>query len=102
MACYGDSFIFFFTMKNPAFCDWRRVALVRTDVTEERIDSIVKLLVTGNVPRSPILSILTMRRYGPPKRRFFKHTRRYIPEYGIFSTVCLWCTALHSNYLYQM
>jgi hypothetical protein len=35
---------------------WRRVALVRTDISEDRIASIirVKLLVTSNVPSSPI------------------------------------------------
>jgi hypothetical protein len=48
----------------------RRMALVRTDVSEERIASIIKLLVTANVvPSSPILVTSV--------------TRRNIPEDGI-------------------
>jgi hypothetical protein len=38
----------------------RRVTLVRTDISEELIASIIRLLVTANVPSSPILVTLMM------------------------------------------
>jgi hypothetical protein len=47
--------IFFWTMPSSGI--WRRVALVRTDVSEERVAS---LLVTANVSSSLILSSLMM------------------------------------------
>jgi hypothetical protein len=39
----------------------RRVILVRTDISEERIASIIRVAVTANVPGSPILVTLTMK-----------------------------------------
>jgi hypothetical protein len=68
----------------------RRVALVRTDVSEELCVSIIKvtrigelgtltvtsnlhrLLVTANVPSSPILVTLMMEALSSPKRRFLQ------------------------------
>jgi hypothetical protein len=43
-------------LKNSVFWDVTPVAVVRTDVSEER--SVIRLLVTANVPSSPILSTL--------------------------------------------
>jgi hypothetical protein len=54
------------TMKNGVFWDDSCVALVRTDVSEELnsppvfFRSVRRLLVTANVPSSPILVTLTM------------------------------------------
>jgi hypothetical protein len=77
-------------IKNAVFWELRCVDLVRTDVSEERSASIIRvrridelgktlaitrsvcrLLVTVNVvPSSQILVTLISRRYFPPKRRF--------------------------------
>jgi hypothetical protein len=73
----------------------RRVALVRTDVSEERITYIIRvtrlgelrttLAVTSNiVPSSPILLTLMMEELLYSKTSLLtRATRRNIPEYGI-------------------
>jgi hypothetical protein len=68
-----------------------RVALVRTDVSEERIASIIvlhsvrQLLVIANaVPSSHIRVTLIMEAIVPPKRRILKEPHSVdIPEDGI-------------------
>jgi hypothetical protein len=72
---------------------WRRVSLVRTDVSEERTASIIRvtiigklrLLVTANVPSSPILFTLWWKRYMPPKRRFLQESQDVTSEKAAFS-----------------
>jgi hypothetical protein len=59
-----------------------RVALVRTDVSEERIASFIRVTsissgrasvsIYGYVPSSPILVTLMMEAQVPPKRRFLQ------------------------------
>jgi hypothetical protein len=64
---------------------WRRVALVRTDISEERIASISRvLLVTANVvPSLPILSSLLMKATRSSEMSVPTWaTRRHIPEDG--------------------
>jgi hypothetical protein len=80
----------------------RRVALVRTDVSEERsasniratkigeigttvfLRSELRLLFTANVPRSPILVSLMMKTLCSSKTSVpARVTRLIIPEYGI-------------------
>jgi hypothetical protein len=62
----------------------RRVALVRNDVSEERIASIIRMLVTDNVPSSPILIALIMKAIRSSERSVLtKTTRHNTPEDGI-------------------
>jgi hypothetical protein len=70
---------------------WRRVILVRANVSEERVapiivfvHSVLQVLVTANVPRSLILFALMMeatRSY--ETSALSRATRRHIPEDGI-------------------
>jgi hypothetical protein len=60
------------TIKNAIFWNVKRVALLTTDVSEERMVSILRsalrLLVTANVvPRSPILFTLMMEALRSPE-----------------------------------
>jgi hypothetical protein len=60
----------------------RRVPLVRTDVSEKRIASIIR--VTSNVSSSPILVTLMMEAIRSSETSILKRTtRRNIPEDGI-------------------
>jgi hypothetical protein len=63
------------------------VALVRTDVSEERIASIInvlQLLVTANVPRSLILFTPMMEAVSSSEAMVLKRTTRcHLPEDGI-------------------
>jgi hypothetical protein len=79
------------TVKNPSSGMWRRVTLVRTDVSEERIASIRakrisagvhQLLVTANVvPSSLILFTLMMEAICCSETSVLtRSTRRHIPE----------------------
>jgi hypothetical protein len=69
--------------KNAVFCDVRRVALVRTEVSEERIASIIstllsvlRLIVTAKfIPSSLILVTMIMETVSFPKRRFLQKPR---------------------------
>jgi hypothetical protein len=76
----------------------RRVALVRTDVSEELTVSIIKmtrigilwLLVTANVPKSPILVTLMIEELCPYETLVLtRATRRNIPEHGILNIIHL-------------
>jgi hypothetical protein len=69
----------------------RRVALVRSDVSEEYIASnrsLLRLLVTDNVlPSSPILLILKMEAIRSFETSVLtRATRRHIPEDGILAS----------------
>jgi hypothetical protein len=64
-------------MKNTVFWDVARVGLVRTDVTEERIASIIRVKRIGELGTTLALTtygttLNTTRRYVPPKRRFLQ------------------------------
>jgi hypothetical protein len=68
----------------------RRVALVRTDVSEERIAyivylrSVLRLLITINVPSSPILVNMMMEVIcSSETSAFTTATRRNIPKDGV-------------------
>jgi hypothetical protein len=67
----------------------RRVALVGTDVSEERIaSSVLLLLVTANVPSSPILVILSVKAMirSSESSVLTRTTRRHIPQDSILHT----------------
>jgi hypothetical protein len=83
----------------------RRVALVRTDVSEDLsasiirvyrigehhfLRSVLRLLVAANVPSSPILETLMMEALSSPKRRFLQEphgvTSEKKPFFGTIST----------------
>jgi hypothetical protein len=98
---------------------WRRVALARTEVSEERIAFIIRvkridklgttLTVTSNRSTLPRNSMLTLfidrrflspwwrRRYVPPKRRLLQNTRGVISQKTEFFTV----TAVKTSSLTQ-
>jgi hypothetical protein len=69
----------------------RRVALVRTDVSEELSASISfrRLLVTANVPNSPILVTLMMEALSSSKSRFLQEphgvTSQKTPFFGLYT-----------------
>jgi hypothetical protein len=70
---------------------WRHVALVRTDVSEERIasgmrvtSSVHRLLVTANVPSSQIIVTVMMEALRSSETSFLtRATQCNIPEHGI-------------------
>jgi hypothetical protein len=66
------------------------VALVRTDVSEERISSIISvvwLLVTANVPTSPIFVTLKMEVIRSSETSvLIRITRRHMSEDGILQS----------------
>jgi hypothetical protein len=81
------------TEKKPSSGMLCRVALVRTDVSEERRASIIRvrqLLVTANVvPSSPILVNLKMEALSSSETSdLTRATRRNIPEDGIIHSYC--------------
>jgi hypothetical protein len=73
-------------MKNVVSWMLRRVALVRTDVSEERIAFIIRVLVTANVSRSSILITLRMETILSSETPVFtRATRCNIPQDGILN-----------------
>jgi hypothetical protein len=66
----------------------RRVALVRTDVSEE-LSSVRRLLVTANVPSSLILATLMKEALSSSETSILtRTTRRNIPEDAILHSHC--------------
>jgi hypothetical protein len=76
----------------------RRVALVKTDVSEEHIESIIRVIgigelgttaVTADVPTLPILVTLLMEEIRSSEKSVLKRaTLRNIPEDGILHSHC--------------
>jgi hypothetical protein len=62
----------------------RRVALVRTDVSEERVPSIIKVTRIGELRTSAVTSKPTdaAKKYYVISRRFLQEPHAYIPEDG--------------------
>jgi hypothetical protein len=71
--------------RMPSSRMWRRVGLVRTDGTEERITSIISVfLMAANVPNSPILVTLIMEAIRSSETSVLTRvTRRHIPDDGV-------------------
>jgi hypothetical protein len=79
----------------------RRVALVRTDVSEERIASLIRVTrmtriglldVANVVPSSPIFATMIIEAIHSSENSVLtRTTRRNIPEYGILQTILYSC-----------
>jgi hypothetical protein len=74
-------------LKNAVFWDFMPVALLRTDVAEKRIATIIRVSVIGKIGTTLVVTskrVGLWRLYIPPKRRFFQEPHCVTPQKAAF------------------